>query len=184
MLRELTKAKKDGYRIVYIDETMFTRKSIPSKEYCLPSQNMMVDQALINEPTLAMLSGISKEKGQETYMIFPFSVNIAKFKEYLTKLREENEGEKICIFMDNLSTHTSQKSKDAMKTLGFKYIYNVPYEPDYNPIEFVFSKIKQKFKCLRSQKFAGIINDGHEALIQKAVKSVRKQDIVNCVSHV
>ena len=43
MLRELTKAKKDGYRIVYIDETMFTRKSIPSKEYCLPSQNMMVD---------------------------------------------------------------------------------------------------------------------------------------------
>ena len=68
---------------------------------------MMVDQALINEPTLAMLSGISKEKGLEAYMIFPFSVNIAKFKEYLTKLREENEDEKICIFMDNLSTHTS-----------------------------------------------------------------------------
>ena len=68
---------------------------------------MMVDQVLINEPTLAMLSGISKEKGLEAYMIFPFSVNIAKFKEYLTKLREENEGEKICIFMDNLSTHTS-----------------------------------------------------------------------------
>ena len=43
----------------------------------------------------------------ETYMIFPFSVNIAKFKEYLTKLRDDNEGEKICIFMDNLSTHTS-----------------------------------------------------------------------------
>ena len=43
----------------------------------------------------------------ETYMIFPFSVNIAKFKEYLTKLRDDNEGKKICIFMDNLSTHTS-----------------------------------------------------------------------------
>ena len=76
---------------------------------------MTVDQALINEPTLALLSGISKERGQEAYMIFPNSVNIAKFKEYLTKLREENEGEKICIFMDNLTTHTSQKSKDAMR---------------------------------------------------------------------
>ena len=110
----MNKAKRDGYRIVYIDETMFTRKSIPSKEYYLRSKNMTVDQSCINEPALAMLSGISKEKGLEAYMIFPFSVNIAKFKEYLTKLREENEGEKICIFMDNLSTHTSQKSKDAM----------------------------------------------------------------------
>ena len=43
MIRELTKAKKDGYRIVYIDETMFTRKTIPKKEYSLPSQNMTVD---------------------------------------------------------------------------------------------------------------------------------------------
>ena len=97
-----------------------------------------------------MLSGISKEKGLETFMIFPNSVNIAKFKEYLTKLREDNGDQKVCIFMDNLTTHTSQKSKDAMKTLGFKWIYNVAYSPDYNPIEFVFSKVKQKFKSFRA----------------------------------
>ena len=145
---------------------------------------MTVDQALINEPTLALLSGISKERGQEAYMIFPNSVNIAKFKEYLTKLREENEGEKICIFMDNLTTHTSQKSKDAMRTLGFRYIYNMAYQPDYNPIEFVFSKMKQKFKCLRAQRMAGIIPDGQEATIHKSIKHVRKQDIVNCIDHV
>ena len=63
MLRALTKARKEGYKIVYIDETMFTRRSIPTKEYRRKSQNMTVDQALINEPTLALLSGISKEKG-------------------------------------------------------------------------------------------------------------------------
>ena len=44
--------------------------------------------------------------------------------------------------MDNLSAHTSKKSKDAMKTLGFRFIYNVAYSPNWNPIEFVFSKIK------------------------------------------
>ena len=63
MLRALTKAKKEGYRIVYIDETMFTRRSVPTKEYRRRSQNMTVDQALINKPTLALLSGISKERG-------------------------------------------------------------------------------------------------------------------------
>ena len=69
MLRALTKARKEGYKIIYIDETMFTRRSIPTKEYRKASQNMTVDQALINEPTLALLSGISKERGQEAYMI-------------------------------------------------------------------------------------------------------------------
>jgi len=37
MLRALTKARKEGYKIVYIDETMFTRRSIPTKEYRKPS---------------------------------------------------------------------------------------------------------------------------------------------------
>ena len=43
MVRELRKFKTQGYKIVYIDETMFTRRSVPTKEYCLPSKNMTVD---------------------------------------------------------------------------------------------------------------------------------------------
>ena len=69
-------------------------------------------------------------------------MNTDKFIEYLQGLRAANGSDKICIFMDNLSTHTSKKSKEAMKRLQFRYIYNVAYSPDFNPIEFVFSKIK------------------------------------------
>ena len=81
--RELSKAKKDGYRIVYLDETCFTRKTTKNNEYCLPKQNVTVDMTKLNEPTLALLSGISKERGQETFMVFPDSVNIPKFKQWL-----------------------------------------------------------------------------------------------------
>ena len=63
MKKELDKAKKDGFRICYLDETVFTRKTVPKAEYCLPGRNMTVDQAKLEEPTLAMLMGISKEKG-------------------------------------------------------------------------------------------------------------------------
>ena len=52
-------------------------------------------------------------------MVFERSVNIPKFKQYLTELREANGDDKICIFMDNLSTHASKKSKDTMRRLGF-----------------------------------------------------------------
>ena len=63
MKRLLTMAKNDGYRIVYIDETMFTRKSLQLEEWSLPKENFRIDEALLNEPTLAMISAISKENG-------------------------------------------------------------------------------------------------------------------------
>ena len=44
---------------------------------------MPVDLAHLSEPTLAVLSAISKEKGQEHFRIYKDSVNIQKFKQYL-----------------------------------------------------------------------------------------------------
>ena len=47
--------------------------------------------------------------------------------------------DKVILFMDNLSAHTSERSKQAMRDHSFRFVYNVPYSPDYNPIELVFS---------------------------------------------
>jgi len=103
---------------------------------------MSADLVMLKEPTLAVLSAISKERGQEHFKIFLNSVDIKKFKGYLQELRELNGTDKIALFMDNLAVHKSEKSKAEMTKLGFKFIWNVPYEPEYNPIEFVFSKVK------------------------------------------
>ena len=86
--------------------------------------------------------------------------------------------------MDNLSAHKSDKSKEEGAKLGFRFIFNVPYSPEYNPIEFVFSKVKQKFRTLRARKLAGVIQDSHEALVRQAVECLRKKDIVNSINHV
>ena len=48
---------------------------------------MSIAEKLLDEPTLALLSGISKEKGQEHFRIFPRSVNTVRFIEYLEELR-------------------------------------------------------------------------------------------------
>ena len=101
---------------------------------------------MLEEPTLALLCGISKEKGVEHHRVFQFSVNVDKFIEYIDFLRETNRGEKICLFMDNLSAHTSERSKQAMRDRGFRWIYNVPYSPEYNPIELTFSMVKRHFR--------------------------------------
>ena len=46
--------------------------------------------------------------------------------------------------MDQLSAHTSEKAKRHMKELGFRYVYSAAYCPQYNPIELMFSKVKQR----------------------------------------
>ena len=145
---------------------------------------MAVDVAMLDEPTLALLCGISKEKGIEHFRIFEQSVNVEKFIEYVEGVRAANGEEKICLFMDNLSSHTSERSKQAMRDKGIRYIYNVPYSPDYNPIEFVFSIVKRNFKGLRAQKMTGLIQDSHQAMVTKAVKNVKKKDVIACINHV
>ena len=100
MKRQLTMARNDGYRIVYLDETMFTRKTVADLEWALPGENIQIDEAKLKEPTLALLSAISKERGQEHFQNFAKSVKIPGFKDWLRKLRELNGDDKICLFMD------------------------------------------------------------------------------------
>ena len=77
-------------------------------EWCRMKENARVDEAKLNEPTLALLAGISKERGVDHYKIFEKSVNIAKFKEWLTGLRDVTGDDKVALFMDQLSVHTSE----------------------------------------------------------------------------
>lgn len=78
MKRQLTMAKNAGYRLVYLDETMFTRKTVADTEWSCPGENFRVDTARLNEPTLALLAAISKEKGHEYSKVFLKSVDVPK----------------------------------------------------------------------------------------------------------
>ena len=104
--------------------------------------------------------------------------------EYLANLRAANCQDKIALFMDNLSAHTSERSKQAMKERGFRWIYNVPYRCDLNPIELSFSMVKRHFKSLRAQKMMDLLQDSHESLVTQAVQKIKKKDIISCVNHV
>ena len=48
-----------------------------------------------------------------------------------------------------------------MRDHGFRFIYNVAYQPDFNPIEVCFSMVKRNFKALRAKKMIGLIQDSH-----------------------
>ena len=47
------------------------------------------------------------------------------------------------VIMDNLATHKVQGVREAIETVGARLLYLPPYSPDLNPIENMWSKIKQ-----------------------------------------
>ena len=113
--------------MIYVDETVFTRKAIRRQEWSKKGLNMEVNNHLLNEKTQALLMGISYEKGVEQWKIFPKSVDTDKFIRYLEMVREANGNKKITLFMDNLGVHKTKRTKKRMEELGIIPIYNIYY---------------------------------------------------------
>ena len=52
----------------------------------------------------------------------------------------------MALFFDNLAVHKTKVIREKCKELGIPILFNVPYQPDYNPVECCISKMKNYFK--------------------------------------
>src|SRR5260370_14475777 len=52
------------------------------------------------------------------------------------------------VILDNLATHKIRGVREAIEALGPRLLYLPPYSPDFNPIEPMWSKIKQTLRSL------------------------------------
>ena len=152
--QRLQSLTEEGYRVIFIDEICVTKSTIPTHEYSPIRQPIEIDLRGFSNKTIAVLAGISAEKGVEFAFTYEKSVNIEKFFNFLKRLRQKCPFEKIALFMDRLSVHTSKKAQKKMEFYGIEPIYNSAYSPDFNPIENVFSIVKRRIKLERLRLFA------------------------------
>ena len=113
----------------------------------------------------------------EFALTYEKSVNIEKFFEFLKHVRQKNPFDKIALFMDRLSVHTSKKAIKKMELYRIQPIYNSAYSPDFNPIENVFSIVKRRIKTERLRLFA---NDQPEDLTRIIKQEFGKVEIETC----
>lgn len=103
------------------------------------------------------------------------------FLEYLRELRRKNGTKRIAVFMDNLAVHKGDEVLTEMTKLNMVRIFNVPYSPEFNPIESVFSIVKQQFKRDRLIRVQYNRHPDIKKLILKAFYSVDKKAIQACI---
>ena len=82
------------------------------------------------------------------------------------------------VVLDNLSSHKSSAAIAAVEAAGAKMVYLPPYSPDLNPIENVFSKLKQLIRGIRPRNWRQIIQSAKRALLQ-----LTHDDIENAFLH-
>lgn len=70
------------------------------------------------------------------------------------------------VVLDNLSSHKSSTAVAAIEAVGAKIVYLPPYSPDLNPIENIFSKIKQLIRGFRPRTWHEIIHSAKQALLK------------------
>lgn len=71
------------------------------------------------------------------------------------------------ILMDNATIHKTRCVKDVLTRHGITAIYNVPYSPQFNPIEFFFNTFKAHLKRT---------NTSTERQLDKAVVTVIRKE--------
>ena len=128
---------------------MFTTKTMATSAFSNKLDNIKINIADTNTPALALVAAVSRERGLEHWRLYDFSLNADRYMEFLDGVAADHPEGNVAIFMDNLRVHHSKKVTAHLKTLNMAAIFNVPYSPEYNPIEIFWSGIKHNYKKLR-----------------------------------
>ena len=82
------------------------------------------------------------------------------------------------VIMDNLSSHKSAEVTRLIESAGASVRFLPAYSPDLNPIEALFSKLKEALRSAKARTFATLID-----AIGEALRSVSHHDIMGWFGH-
>jgi len=74
------------------------------------------------------------------YSIVEKNINSNKFIKFIAKINKNN----FCYFMDNAIIHKSKKFNIFKNNNNLNVIYNAPYHSEFNPIENIFSMLRNE----------------------------------------
>ena len=100
--------------------------------------------------TVTVLSSIRLD-GETESVMFEGAVDRKMFEAYIKEILGPNLRPGDIVIMDNLSSHKSQVAKEFIESRSASYLFLPAYSPDFNPIEKMWSKVKQILRSLKAR---------------------------------
>jgi len=108
----------------------------------------------------------------EHALVHPESVDKNAFKAYLVNVLLPKLESGTTLVMDNWTVHKGDDITELVESYGCKILYLPTYSPDFNPIEYLFSKIKTFIKKLRPSSLPELIDAFSDAATSITLKHI------------
>lgn len=159
-----------GKRLVFLDEsgakTNMTRRYARAK-----GGERANDFAPVGHWETTTMIGAMRLDGTTPTMILPGATDHLAFMVYLERVLVPTLKKGDVVIMDNLPAHKSSKITELIESRKASCVYLPPYSPDFNPIEKMWSKIKEFLRAFKARSE----HELHEG-IKQALASVTPSD--------
>ena len=181
LVEDIENAKREGRLIVYIDEILFSKRSIKLREWATKNSNLTVNQEDVYVGLRSVIAGMTEEYGIGLIKIHDHACTGEDFRDYLIQLRGKVGKRPVSLFMDNATIHKKPCVKEWWSKLNMEPIWNIGYSPEFQPIEAVFSKVKREFNSQRLNNLVNKIGFNADNAIEAAFRTITKDHCAACV---
>lgn len=167
----------DPQRLVFLDES--GAQTNMSRQYGRALEGERVVDAVPGGhwSTTTMISAMRQE-GVATAMVTQGATNALVFGGFVEHFLVPVLRPGDIVVMDNLSSHKASFVVEAIEAAGAEVWYLPPYSPDFNPIELMWSKVKNYLRTLAARTPQTLIN-----AIGKALRIITTYDAAGWFNH-
>jgi transposase len=120
--------------------------------------------------TTTMIGALGAD-GSTALMVIEGATDAAIFRAYIKHVLVPTLRKDQIVVMDNLSSHKSPEIREMIEAAGAELWYLPPYSPDLNPIEKMWSKVKELLRALKARTTEELYQ-----AIREALKEITAQD--------
>jgi transposase len=149
---------------VYVDETGATTGMTRLRGRAPPGERVVeaVPQGCWQMTTL--VGALCRDGPTAAALAFDGATDGVAFESFVRRTLCPTLHKGDLVVMDRLSAHRGPVVRQLIEAAGAKLLYLPPYSPDLNPIEEMWSKVKQRLRSVAPRTHDGLIEAMGDAL--------------------
>jgi transposase len=158
-------------RFRFIDESGAKTNMVRLYGRCPQGQRLLSKAPAGHWQTTTMIAAVGLAGVQAPFAL-EGPVDAAAFEVYVERvLLPTLHGGEIVV-LDNLACHKHPRVRELIESVGAEIWHLPPYSPDFNPIEEMWSKVKQTLRSLAARTSDGLIQAIGAALNQVSIQDL------------
>ena len=133
--------------LIFIDESGANLRMASTYARAEGGERIKMPIPFEHGPQYSMIGAISINK-VEAALYGAWATNGDIFHTFIEKILLPQLKPKNIVIMDNVKFHLQARIKETIESTGAKMIFLPPYSPDLNPIENMWSKVKNTLRKL------------------------------------